>query len=169
VECGTWKGGMIAGIADVLGPAREYWLYDSFEGLPPAKEIDGAAALSWQANTNSPIYFDNCRAEEAAAYRAMSLSGCRNYNIIKGWFNETLRIRIPGKIAILRLDADWYDSTMVCLENLFHLVVPGGIVIVDDYYVFEGCSKAIHDFLSHTGASEKIGQFDGSVLYIKKV
>ena len=37
VECGTWKGGMIAGIASLLGASREYYLYDSFEGLPPAE------------------------------------------------------------------------------------------------------------------------------------
>src|SRR5277367_3008793 len=41
VECGVWRGGMIAGIAEVLGPSREYVLLDSFQGLPPAKEIDG--------------------------------------------------------------------------------------------------------------------------------
>src|SRR5437879_4892585 len=48
VECGTWRGGMIAGIADVLGSKRRYFLFDSYEGLPPAKEIDGQAALAWQ-------------------------------------------------------------------------------------------------------------------------
>ena len=46
VECGTWKGGMIAGIASLLGPERDYFLFDSFEGLPPAKEIDGESALN---------------------------------------------------------------------------------------------------------------------------
>ena len=51
VECGTWRGGMIAGIADVLGPGRHYRLFDSYEGLPPAREIDGEAALAWQRDT----------------------------------------------------------------------------------------------------------------------
>jgi hypothetical protein len=36
VECGTWKGGMIAGMASLLGPQRHYYLYGSYEGLPPA-------------------------------------------------------------------------------------------------------------------------------------
>lgn len=47
VECGTWKGGMIAGIASILGDEKEYWLFDSFEGLPPTKEIDGTKAIEW--------------------------------------------------------------------------------------------------------------------------
>src|SRR6266705_81074 len=62
VECGTWKGGMIAGLACVFGADRSYYLFDSYEGLPPAKEIDGKAALHWQADTKSPNFFDNCRA-----------------------------------------------------------------------------------------------------------
>src|ERR1700736_3521338 len=61
IECGVWRGGMSAGLADVLGPDREYFLFDSFEGLPPAEEIDGPAALLWQSNTQSPEYHDNCK------------------------------------------------------------------------------------------------------------
>ena len=45
VECGVWRGGMVAGIASVLsGQNRTYHLFDSFEGLPEAKDIDGNAA-----------------------------------------------------------------------------------------------------------------------------
>src|SRR5262245_52502121 len=62
VECGVWKGGMAAGLVSVLGKERKYFLFDSFRGLPPAKNIDGPAAKAWQANTKGPGYFDNCRA-----------------------------------------------------------------------------------------------------------
>src|SRR5688572_8565156 len=62
VECGVWRGGMSAGIATVLGPGRDYFLFDSFEGLPAVKEIDGQAARDWQQNTTSPGYYDNCSA-----------------------------------------------------------------------------------------------------------
>ena len=48
---------MIAGMAAVLGPGRQYFLFDSFEGLPPAREdVDGAAAVAYQTNTESPNY-----------------------------------------------------------------------------------------------------------------
>jgi hypothetical protein len=67
IECGTWRGGMIAGIADVLGCSRRYHLFDSFQGLPPAKEVDGTAALAWQSNTTSPTYRNNCTASEEEA------------------------------------------------------------------------------------------------------
>src|SRR5258707_1023570 len=74
VECGTWRGGMIAGIADVLGSKRRYYLFDSFEGLPPAQEIDGGDALKWQANRTGPKYYNNCTASEEEAREAMSKS-----------------------------------------------------------------------------------------------
>ena len=72
VECGVWRGGAIASIAEVLGPDRHYFLFDSFEGLPPADDIDGESAAAWQADTSSPDYHDNCSAEERWAREAMA-------------------------------------------------------------------------------------------------
>ncbi len=149
VECGVWRGGMIAGIAEVLGADREYFLFDSFEGLPPAREVDGASAIAWQSDTQSPNYHNNCTAAEEEAAAAMKLSGATSFSLVKGWFNETLpRFAPPSEIAVLRLDGDWYDSTRVCLENLYPHVAPGGIVIVDDYYNWDGCGRAVNEFLA---------------------
>jgi O-methyltransferase len=157
VECGTWKGGMIAGIALIVGDEKEYLLFDSFEGLPPAKEINCDRAIEWQADTNSPGYYDNCTASEESAHRDMKFSGVSNVSIVKGWFNETLpSASIADGIAVLRMDADWYDSTMEILNSLFHQVNTCGIIIIDDYYVWDGCSKAVHDFLSQLNRAERI-------------
>jgi len=90
VECGVWRGGMAAAIAEILGPDRKYFLFDSFEGLPPAKEIDGEAAKAWQADKDSPEYFDNCAAEMSFAQRAMERSQAPDFELIKGWFDDTL-------------------------------------------------------------------------------
>ena len=147
VECGTWRGGMIAGIADVLGPERRYFLYDSYEGLPPAGKDDGEGAVYWQSNTTSPTYYDNCTASEDEARTAMSRSAARDYQIVKGWFEQTLPVAGPTEpIALLRMDADWYESTVSILDNLASRVVPGGMIIVDDYYVWEGCTKAVNEY-----------------------
>jgi O-methyltransferase len=145
VECGTWRGGMIAGIADVLGPDRHYHLFDSYEGLPPATEIDGEAALAWQRDTSNPGYYNNCSASEDEAKQAMSMSVATDYTLVKGWFSETLPCASVGPIALLRMDADWYDSTKAILDNLADCVVPGGLIIVDDYYVYQGCARAVNE------------------------
>jgi O-methyltransferase len=162
VECGVWRGGMSAGLAEVLGPRRHYFLFDSFEGLPPATAEDGHQARAWQQDTRSPTYFDNCRAPVEFAEQAMQLSGARNYTIVKGWFHETLpTFSPPAPIAILRLDGDWYQSTLVALESLFWHLAPDGIVIMDDYYAWDGCSRAVHDFLSRHALTTRVTQRHG--------
>lgn len=167
VECGVWRGGMIAGIAELLGPTSKYFLYDSYEGLPDAKEIDGALALDWQNNSDGEHYHDNCKAEINFAKEAMTNTGVE-FELIKGWFDSTVPQNKHEKISLLRLDADWYDSTIICLKYLFPKVVSGGIIIIDDYYVWEGCSKAIHDYLSEIKSDCRIYQMDNKVAYIIK-
>jgi len=169
VECGTWKGGMIAGMVSILGTERTYYLFDSFEGLPQVKEIDGPEAKAWQSDTNGADYFDNCKADESDAGKAMTRSGAKHYSIHKGWFSKTVEgFSSPNGIAILRLDADWYDSTMDCLVHLFPKINTGGVLILDDYYTWEGCSKAIHDYLSRNELPYRIHSFRGVCYLIKK-
>jgi len=159
IECGVWRGGMSAGIAEVLGPDRDYFLFDSFEGLPPATEADGNDAKNWQKDTQGTTYYDNCRAPVEFAARAMKLSGAPRHKLIKGWFEDTLPVFVPPfPIAILRLDGDWYESTMISLESLFEHLAPGGIVILDDYYAWDGCSRAVHDFLSRRQSTARVRQ-----------
>ena len=159
VECGVWRGGMTAGIAEVLGADREYFLFDSFEGLPPPTAMDGEMATAWQKDTQSPTYYDNCRAPIEFAEQAMALSPARKYKIVKGWFDDTLPKFVPPcPIAILRLDGDWYASTLLALETLFKYLAHDGIVIIDDYYAWDGCSLAVHDFLSRHHLTARLTQ-----------
>lgn len=167
VECGVWRGGMSSGMAEML-PRRKVYLFDSFEGLPEAKEIDGEAAIAWQKNIEGPWYFDNCKAEMDYAEKAMKQTNSE-FKLIKGWFNETLpKARFEEPIAILRLDADWYDSTIDCLKNLYPKVKKGGLIIFDDYYAWDGCSKAVHDYLSEIKSITRIKQTPLGVAYLVK-
>lgn len=156
---------MSAGIACVLGGRRDYYLFDSFEGLPDAQEIDGHKAVEWQKMNDVA----NCRTEESFAYEAMKLAGVERFHLVKGWFNQTLPAFPPAqRIAVLRLDADWYSSTAECLNYLYRHVVPNGLIILDDYYTWDGCSRALHDFLSVNKLRDRIRQCDGLFCYLTK-
>jgi O-methyltransferase len=169
VECGVWRGGMSAGMAEVLGPDRDYFLFDSFEGLPPATNLDGEDAKRWQQDVTSETYYDNCRAPIDFARRAMEMSGVPRYTLVKGWFENTLPSFVPpAPIAILRLDGDWYESTLVALESLFRHLAPGGVVIIDDYYAWDGCSRAVHDFLSRHQSTVRITQQHGICVLVQR-
>ena len=72
-------------------------------------------------------------------------------------------------IAVLRLDADWYASTMICLQKFWDHILPNGIVLIDDYYYWDGCALAVHDFLSQRKIANRIRQGPvGGVAYIQK-
>lgn len=168
VECGVWRGGMIAGMAQILGCGKKYWLFDSFEGLPPAKTRDGEAAIRWQEKKDPANFHDNCSADQTFAIEAMLRAGSPPHQIVKGWFSETVPRAAVQQIALLRLDGDWYDSTMCCLEHLYPKVVAGGIVIIDDYHFWDGCSRAVHDYLSKHDIADRISQTHHGVAYIIK-
>ena len=169
VECGVWRGGMSASLASVLGTDRAYYLFDSFEGLPAPKEFDGDKARQWSAGADPETFYDNCRAEQESAAEAMRLAGVKNFTLVKGWFEQTLpKFNPPEPIAILRLDGDWYDSTMCCLTYLYDKVAPGGVIVIDDYHAWEGCTRAVHDFLSQRKSPEPIKQFDNILAYLIK-
>lgn len=71
------------------------------------------------------------------------------FHFIKGKVEDSLRnetIVLPDKIAILRIDTDWYESTKVELDVLWHRVQSGGVLIVDDYYAWQGARTAVDEF-----------------------
>jgi hypothetical protein len=71
---------------------------------------------------------------------------------------------------VLRLDGDWYDSTIACLKQLYQHVVPGGIVILDDCDAWDGCARATHDFLSQHGSRSRIFRTPlTNIAYIQKL
>ena len=108
------------------------------KGCRAAKDIaDGADAIQWQGDKKSVSYYDNCKAEIGFAGAAMQKTGVR-FELIKGWFSDTLpKFTAPGPIALLRLDGDWYESTMDCLTNLYPKVAQKGVIIIDDYFTWE--------------------------------
>jgi O-methyltransferase len=172
VECGVWKGGSSAIMALAIknaGHERHLHLFDSFEGLPEPTEIDGEFATTTYSGGRSggklaPI--NQCSAE---------LDGVRHLILDKikmpptlahfhvGWFQNTVPAdaRKLGPIALLRLDGDWYDSTKICLEHLYPLLSPGGIVIMDDYYAWEGCLKATDEYRNKHNIISPIQRIDG--------
>jgi O-methyltransferase len=169
VECGVWRGGMIAGISELLGNNRHYYLFDSFEGLPEVKEIDGERAKEWQNNKESEHYFDNCKAEMDFAQKAMRMANRDKVSFVKGWFSDTLpQFNENTPIALLRLDCDWYDSVIVCLEKLFPMVAKNGVIVIDDYFTWDGCAIAVHDYLSKYKIPNRINSVDRRMAYIIK-
>jgi len=88
----------------------------------------------------------------------------------KGWFKETIPQQKEkiGKIALLRLDGDWYESTQICLEQLYDNVVSGGFVVLDDYGYWDGCRKAVDEFFAQRNIHPQLQKIDMFGYYFMK-
>lgn len=156
---------------------RAVYMLDSFQGLPPVTARDGPLARRWQDRGDPDNFMDNCKAVRNDVERALAdmrfAEG--DFKIVEGWFDQTVsqvaREVEPHSIALLRLDGDWYDSTRCCLDALMPLVSEGGVVIIDDYYAWDGCARAVHDYLSGTDAAYRIRSLPNwyGAYFVKKV
>jgi hypothetical protein len=147
VECGVWRGGscMLMALTQLkyksMADKRKIYLYDTFNGMtePGAKD-------PWYA-----YFFKGLGAISAEEVkRNMGSTGYPEQNtvLVQGDVLETIPAKeIPGKIALLRLDTDFYESTKHEMEQLFHLITKGGVLIIDDYYSFPGSRKAVDEYI----------------------
>lgn len=143
VECGVWKGGMLAGMA-TLHPTKLVYGFDGFKGMPEPHEIDGKAAAQYWTRKDH----DNCKADYDSVVSAMP----KNVLLYEGEFADfPILWPIFEKISILRLDCDWYASIKTCFNGLYGRVIQGGLVICDDYYTYDGAARAINEFISESG------------------
>ena len=73
---------------------------------------------------------------------------------VRGDVSDTLRDVnqvLPPSISILRLDTDWYESTMTELGVLYPRLSVGGCLIVDDYGHWAGSRKATDEYFTKMG------------------
>jgi O-methyltransferase len=185
VECGVWNGGAVGlmGLANrrFPGPKRIMHLFDSFEGLPPPTVQDTDVFDG---------YIASGKANEEAAADLAAIGACKGEGqpVVEdflvnrlglsrdelvfhvGWFQNTVPAarKSIGDVAILRLDGDWYESTKVCIDNLFDNLVPGGFLVIDDYGCFEGCRQAIDEFFAARGIAPKWIASDDQCVYTRK-
>lgn len=153
VECGVWRGGSSMLIAQMLYNRnitdRKLYLYDTFEGMSEPSKYD-LAHNGVDANVVYKEEFFFCLADLNDVKNNMLKTNFSNDNLVftKGKIEDTIPARKPsGKIALLRLDTDWYESTKHELIHLFPLVAEKGVLIIDDYGYWQGCRKAVDEYI----------------------
>lgn len=163
LESGVWRGGvaiLVQALLTSLGePHRQLWLADSFEGLPPPSH-DQDRGLALDLNWMLPA----SAAEVRANFEAFGLLA-DNVRFLEGYFEDTMPAAPVEQLSVLRLDGDYYSSTIEVLEPMYDFVSPGGFVIVDDYGYHEGCRNAVHDFLDSRALAPEIVRIDDHGVY----
>jgi O-methyltransferase len=158
IETGAWRGGatiLMRALLKLHGVKdRTVWVADSFEGLPePASRADGA-------DLSHVNYLKVSLEEVKANFERFGLLDDQ-VKFLKGWFRDTLPSASIKSLALLRLDGDLYSSTMDSLCNLYDRVSPGGFVIVDDYFSWAPCNRAVKEFLEKKRLDVQIQAIDG--------
>jgi len=169
LEAGVWRGGASIFMRAVLkaygDTARTVWVADSFQGLPkpnPEQYPADAGDPHWQASRLA-IGLPEVQAN-FARYGLLD----DQVRFLPGWFHETFPTAPIDELAILRLDGDMYESTIVSLESLYPKVAVGGFVIIDDYGAVPGCRKAVDDYRRTHEITDSIEDIDWTGVYWRR-
>lgn len=171
VECGVWKGGSMMAVAETLlevdDTSRDLYLFDTFEGMSPPTEndVDIAGITAKSLLNRSDKGRDEsvwCHATLEFVKEALGSTGYPNgkTHFIKGMVEQTIPQFVPDKIALLRLDTDWYESTKHEMEHLFPRLSKGGVLIIDDYGHWQGARKAVDEYLEKNDVKILLNRID---------
>lgn len=159
VECGVWRGGSAIAVAQTLvelgATDRELWLYDTYAGMaaPTADDrtADGRAASDWVAQHPDRDSGQGVFAASLTEVRAnIASTGYPDelLHFVVGRVEETLAEHRPKRVALLRLDTDFYESTRAELAHLYPLLGAGSVLIIDDYGYRLGARKAVDEYFA---------------------
>jgi O-methyltransferase len=160
VECGVWRGGSMMAAALTLlecGERRRLHLFDTFAGMTPPTGVDrdlsGVPAADLLTAEDPLAGATWCHSPLADVRANLASTGypAELVRFVAGRVEETLPGEAPERIAILRLDTDWYESTRHELEHLYPRLAVGGVLIIDDYGHWEGARRAVDEYLAATG------------------
>ena len=158
VECGVWRGGSMHAVARTLlakGVSdRDLHLFDTFSGMTEPTERDvslhvgkSASELLETSERTSNTWAVASRDDVEQGLATLDYPQER-FHLVEGPVEETIPHGAPQRIALLRLDTDWYESTRHELEHLYARLEPGGVLIIDDYGSWQGSKEATDEFVA---------------------
>lgn len=172
IECGVFRGGNII-IAktffDSVDDVRRYYCFDTFTGMTAPTEVDGTKANTKWGFAKAAW----CRAFLDEVKDEFEKHNCLDDSVsfIEGDVAVTLldEQHLSEKIALLRLDTDWYESTLIELKILYPRLVSGGYLIIDDYGAWEGARKAVDEYFGKKFVEERFIRLDDTGIMFKRV
>ena len=137
-EVGVYQGGSAKLICEAK-EKRNFYLFDTFEGLPDVSDIDTHFGEKfWEKNQ-----FNNTTENSVKKF----LDDYENIKIVKGLFPDSARNIQETKFSFVHLDVDLYKSTIDSLRYFYPRLVDGGIILIHDFHT-DGIKKAIKEFNS---------------------
>jgi hypothetical protein len=165
LEAGVWRGGaciFMRGLLKAYGETqRKIWVADSFVGFQASDLVNTNIDLE---KTN---YHSVSQAQVAEHFKAYDLLD-EQVVFLPGFLDQSLPKAPIEALALLRLDVDFFNPTHEGLTWLYPRLSPGGFVIIDDYYAFEGCRQAVNTYRQAHQISEPLIRIDPCAVYWQK-
>ncbi len=171
VECGVWKGGSAMLMAIALlraGQAdKDIWLYDTFAGMTEPGVVDVnmrtgiPAKRKWRKKESGDVNrWCYAPVEEVKANMALTGYPPEKIRFVEGMVEQTLPESRPKKISLLRLDTDWYESTRCEMIYLFPVLEKAGVLILDDYGIWQGSKNAVDEYVEQNNIKILLNRID---------
>merc|ERR1719471_16799 len=165
VEAGVaWGGGVmpiifyLACTGDLAN--RTVYLFDTWEGLPESADArdvgfkKGDFYAPWKLFVETKEWYGMFYGWRVTVHPAMQQTALPDWEAafshvktVKGLFADTMPGALSGRqLALLMCDGDMYSSTRDCMSSAGNLVVRGGAIYNDDYFMFKGCYDAVREF-----------------------
>ncbi len=171
VECGVWRGGStmcaLLSLTKQNDLTRKVFLYDTYEGMsePTEKDADHSGKnaqqlLNQSEKTTEDIMWCYAPIDDVKKNISSTQYPIEKVVFVKGKVEETIPQTVPDKIAILRLDTDWYESTYHELTHLYPKLVSGGVLIIDDYGHWKGAREAVDQYFKENNIEMLLNRID---------
>ena len=175
IECGVYRAGITLVMADTLrssGSSKIIHGFDSFEGMPEALNQDALP-------TGQIVYHQGVLSTTSLVMvmEKMKVFGHQDRVVFhKGFFQDTMpgAISADSRFSFVLIDCDQYAGTKFCLEFLYDKVNPGGMILIDDYFLPKnldtpGVKIAVDEFLQGKSEAGLLGELALSLYGFRKI
>jgi O-methyltransferase len=172
-ECGVYQGATLVPEGVYLKQnkiSKSLCGCDSFEGFDEAVLSEIALGGSHDPQKKTGGFSDTSLGLIQKKLRRLEVQ--EQVYLLKGYFQDTLHQLKDRRFCFVHLDCDLYDSYKTCLAFFYPRLVPGGIILLDEYNdpPWPGCNKAVDEFLQ--GKQEKLIEIESDNFlkyYIQKI
>jgi len=152
MECGCYKGVGLHILCQTLKACdtaykgENYYVIDSFEGL---SELHKQDILSEEIRSKTYI----CSLEQVKE----NLAEFPDITYYKGWIPPILNKIEARSYRFVHIDVDLYEPTQASLEYFYDKMVPGGLIVCDDFNTdWRGAKKAIKSFIKKYNLEDRL-------------
>ncbi|MEN9522577.1 MAG: hypothetical protein RL065_954, partial [Bacteroidota bacterium] len=131
VECGVYRGGLAATIINYIQFEKlnkKFYLFDTYGPIPKQHVHQD------EFKTNNP---DNWSYSDVYEAVKSNFSVFKNVEVVRGIIPEILSTKSIDKVCYLSIDLNNFQPEIAAIEYYWDKLVPGGIVLLDDYALSE--------------------------------